>query len=324
MNRCRVPTTIGACCSALIYLSPSATAAEKTDAYVDGLLMPAAIERRGERQPLTPGFVLENRDRLSTGEKARLRIRLGDGGTVALGADSSVEINALGVRESSLFSAAFDLKHGVLRYSATSVGAERLPHAVNLRFGSITVSSRGNDLLWGQAGKEADRVCLLDGSITAVHPSSEPRQLDQPFTCYAVSRGEEKAVVETVSSEQFAAYVAQTDMLVEKSLSGPVAMQGISDPQQQISEQPLSDRPMTRRPLTYRPMASHGGSLVPVATVDTQADALAVYDRLRTAGHSARIKPFAAGGGYRYHIFSSRQLSGDAAALSPLPSALDR
>ncbi|MBL8397052.1 MAG: FecR domain-containing protein [Candidatus Accumulibacter sp.] len=309
MNGFRVPALIGVYGWALLCLSSPAVA-ERIDAYIDGVQLPASVERRGESQPPTPGFVLDNRDRLTTGEKARLRIRLGDGGTVALGADSRVEVNALGVRESGLFSAAFDLKHGTLRYSAASAGAERLPHAVNLRFGSITASSRGNDLLWGQSSQGTDRVCLLDGSISVLHPASEPRQLDQPFTCFVVSQGEASAVVEAVSSEQFAAYAAQTDMLVEKSLTGPVAVQAVSDPQEQVSEQPLPRHAAARRPIVR-----HGTYPVPVATVDTQAEALAVYDRLRAAGYPARIKPFGTGGGYRYSIRSSQPVSRDVAAL---------
>ncbi len=301
----RLNALIGVCCSALAGVSLPAAATEKVQAYIDGMQTPAWVERQGERQALQPGFVLDNRDRLLTGENARLRIQLSDGGSVALAPDSSLEINALGVRDSQEFTAAFDLKYGALRYNAASAGAGKMPHAVNLRIGSITATSRGNDLLWARVSKDADRLCLLDGAISVLHPSSEWQQLDQPLTCYVAARSTTEqptpAMIETISSEQFAALAAQTDILVEKSLSGPVLAQGVSSEQEQVRENPLPRRRIAARQ-PQRPPANLTSTMT---TVDSEAEALAVYDRIHAAGYRARIKPFAAHGGYRYRIYAS-------------------
>lgn len=314
MQAYRLNALIGVCCSALAGVSLPATAVEKIQAYIDGMQTPAWVERHGERQALQPGFVLDNRDRLITGENARLRIQLGDGGSVALAPDSSLEINALGVRDPSVFTAAFDLKYGALRYNAASAGAERLPHAVNLRIGSITASSRGNDLLWARAGKDADRLCLLDGTVSVLHPSSELQQLEQPLTCYVATHNSTDqtatATIETITSDQFAALAAQTDMLVEKSLTGPVLAQGMANAQEQIRENPLPRRQKVR----YSP-APRASLTTAVTTVDSEAEALAVYDRINAAGYRARIKPFATQGGYRYRIYAAHLAQHGAAAL---------
>ncbi|HPP47822.1 MAG TPA: hypothetical protein PLF25_10030 [Accumulibacter sp.] len=308
-------TLIGICCSALAGVSLPAAAVEKIQAYIDGMQTPAWVERHGERQVLQPGFVLDNRDRLLTGENARLRIQLGDGGSLSLAPDSFLEINALGVRDPHEFTAAFDLKFGALRYNAASAGVGKMPHAVNLRIGSITASSRGNDLLWARVGKDTDRLCLLDGSISVLHPSSEWQQLDQPLTCYVTTRSAAEqppeTTIETISSEQFAALAAQTDMLVEKSLGGPVLTQGVSSAQEQVRESLLP-----RRQRVYRQPEPRANLTTAVTTVDSEAEALAVYDRIHAAGYRARIKPFAAPSGYRYRIYASHLArQSDAAAL---------
>lgn len=53
-----------------------------------------------------------------------------------------------------------------------------------------------------------------------------------------------------------------------------------------------------------------------LATVDNQADALALYDRARAAGYPVRIKPRAAEGGYRYSVRVTQLPSEEAEVLS--------
>ncbi|WP_300451974.1 FecR domain-containing protein [Accumulibacter sp.] len=275
----RVCAILGGCLPAMILPAQTSAAGPKAEAIVDRVQTPAWIERHGMRQKLSTGLVLRNRDHLITGPGARLRIQLGDGSVVGLGADSRLELNALGVRERDVFTAALDLRQGTLRFSTGALARSVRQRAVNLRVGSITATIRGTDL-WGSADQDGDRICLLEGGITVVHPQAEAQQMDQPLRCYNAPKGEAPLTLEIASQQQLSAWTAQTDPPFDRR----------SDPRQ-----------------------NKWG--VEVATVDSESAALALYDRLRDAGYEARIKPQpAAGGTYRYSVRLTRLTTGNEAA----------
>jgi hypothetical protein len=117
MNRHRVQTLLGGCLLAGVLLPLPSTGAEQANAIVDALQMPAWIERQGVRHALVPGTILANQDKLVTGADARVRIQLADGSVLALGDNSEMRLNALGVREKPVFTAAIDVPHGSLRFT---------------------------------------------------------------------------------------------------------------------------------------------------------------------------------------------------------------
>lgn len=315
MNRYRTHFSIAGLL-AIALLSQTSMAEEKPDALVDGLRSPAWVERQGERRALSSGFQLNNRDRVVTGSDARVRIRLKDGAVVALGADARMEINALGVRGPNIFTAALDVQQGAIRYSAAALPGKHPPHAINLRVGAIVSSSRGTDLLWGSTDQTGDRVCLLEGRIAVLHPQAEPLQLTEPLHCYVARTGEGDAppALEAVTSEQFAVFVAQTDMRVENGVDDATTMaaQAKTPAHTRNATGDATTQAMPRFP--SRPVAHGGRWTVDLATVESEAEALALYDRVRAAGYVGRIKPLATAGGYRYTVRVAALASRDDAA----------
>ncbi len=235
-------------------------------AVVDQVQMPAWIERNGISQPLEPGRVLQNRDRVITGSEARVLIRLAEGSAVKLGENAQLDLNALGRRENRVFTAALDVAKGAFRFTTGIFSKAHYQRAVNVRIATITAGIRGTDL-WGSSDAERDLVCLLEGRISVFHPQDEPREMNEPLSFYVAPKGVAPKPIDKVAPEQLAVWAAQTDV---QTGSG---------------------------------YARRGGLWkLELATVDNQADALALYDRARAAGYSVRIKPRAAEGGYRYSV----------------------
>ncbi len=262
-------------------LPQAASAVTGADAIVDGVLMPAWLERLGVRQELTPGTVLQNRDRVISGPGARVRIRLGDGSTVEMAANSRLDLNALGVREVQVFTAALDVQQGAVRFSTGALAKNHRQRAVNLRVGTLTAGIRGTDVL-GRVDAEGDRICLLEGSIAVLHPLAEALQIDTAPSCYLAPKGDAPAPIEAVTAGQLASLAAQTAL--------PAAPPPVAVP--------------TATPLAAGRYATRRGRwAVELATLDSESATLSLYDRARAAGYPVRIMPRAsAGSGYDYTV----------------------
>ncbi|QKS30031.1 MAG: FecR domain-containing protein [Candidatus Accumulibacter similis] len=287
MNRNRLHALVAFC---LIAAPVAASAAPVADAVVAGVLMPAWLERHGARLELTPGVALQNRDRLRTGGNARVEVRLRDGSVLRLAGDTQCELNALGVREPEVFTAAIDVAQGTVRLTTGELARSLRQRAINLRVGTLTASVRGTDL-WGTADGAGDRICLLEGVVTLLQPDSEARQVGEAGSCYLAAKDGGPAALQAVTPGQLAWWAAQTGM-----------PPGAAPASETTTAAP--------RPARVARSARAGSWSVEVAAVDGEAAALSVYDRARAAGYGARIRPVpAAGGGYRYAL-----------RLGPLPS----
>ena len=247
--------------------APAAFAIDQSYATIDSVQMPAWVERNGVRQALAPGKVLQDRDRVVTGADARVLIQLAEGSAVKLGEDAQLDLNALGRRENRVFTAALDVAKGAFRFTTGIFSTLRQQRAINVRIATITAGIRGTDL-WGSSDAERDLICLLEGRITVFHPLDQGREMSEALSFYVAPKGAAPDPVGKVDREQIAKWAAQTEI------------------------QPGSG------------YAQRGGKWkVELATIDGQADALALYDRARQAGYAVSIKPRAAeGGGYRYAV----------------------
>ncbi len=236
-------------------------------AVVDSVQMPAWVERKGVREPLAPGQSLRNHDRVLTGPDARVLIKLAEGSAVKLGENAQLDLNALGYRENRVFTAALDVAQGAFRYTTGVFSGLHQRRAINVRIATITAGIRGTDL-WGRSDSERDLVCLLEGRITVFHPLDEAREMSEPLSFYVAPKGFSPQPIEKVDAAQVHKWAAQTEL---QAGSG---------------------------------YAQQGGKWnVELATLDGEADALALYDRARAAGYAVRIKPrAAAGGAYRYAV----------------------
>lgn len=251
--------------SALVCGSLAAFAAAQVQ--VEAVQSPAWVERGEQRLPLLPGQELKNRDRVVTGPDARVLLRLSEGSAVKLGENASLRVDALGVREGGVFTAALDVARGAFRFTTGVFSRFQNKRAVNVRIATVTAGIRGTDL-WGSSDAERDLVCLIEGRITVTHPEAEPVAMSEPLSFYVAPKGLAPKPVASVDPAQLAVWAAETEL-----------------------------RP---KGATFR---RNGRWAVQVGVADSEADALALYDRLRAAGYPVRIRPLAAGGGaYRYAL----------------------
>ena len=247
-------------------LAGCASAIATPAAVVDAIQSPVWLERDGHSIPAQPGMVLQNRDRLLTGDNARAIIQLGDGSAVKLGANSQTEINALSQKSGGLFTAALDVSRGAFRLTTDILRKLQGQRAINVRVGTVTAGIRGTDL-WGSSGRESDFVCLLEGRIFVSHPLGEGAELTEPLQYYAADKGKAPEPVAFVSEDQVRRWAALTEL--------------------------QSDAPTLR---------AGGAWAVVAARTDTEEAALALYDQLRTAGHPVRIVPLRIKGSYVYEL----------------------
>lgn len=278
MNKPCLQTALGSCL--LVWtLGPNVSwAAERPAAAVDVVRLPAWVERASTQTPLTRGMALQNHDKIITGTTGAAHVRFADGSTAGISADAQLTVNALGIGEEGVFTAALDLSQGSLRFTSGVIRAPYKQRAVNMRFGMITTGIRGTDV-WGSVDGDKDRLCLLEGQIVVVHPRDQARQLSEPLSCYQASRkGEATPTVGTHTAAELAMWTAST----------------------MISQ--------ARAPQAPRSGRGHRG--VEIATVDNENEALAWYDRAKAAGFEVRITPRAAlGGGYQYTVAVHRRPS---------------
>lgn len=249
-------------------------------AVVEAVQSPAWVERGDRRQPLVPGMELQNHDRLVTGHGARAVVQLADGSAVKLGENAAVAVNALGRRENGVFTAALDVASGAFRLTTDLFRKLQTQRAINVRAGTVTAGIRGTDL-WGRSDAERDFICLLEGRIVVSHPQGEATTLSEPLQYYGAEKGQAPGPVAVVDAAQLAAWAAQTE---------------------------LQDEGGTVR--------RDGRWAVSLATVDSEAAALALYDRALLAGYAPKIRPRRGEDGqYRYELIVG-QVAGERAALA--------
>lgn len=242
-------------------------AAAGASVQVEAVQSPAWVERWDQRLPLLPGQALKNRDRIVTGADARVRLRLSEGSAVKLGENASLRVDALGVREGGVFTAALDVARGAFRYTTGVFSRFQNKRAVNVRIATVTAGIRGTDL-WGSSDAERDLVCLIEGRITVTHPEAEPVAMSEPLSFYVAPKGAAPQPVASVDPAQLAIWAAQTELRPEG--------------------------------VTFR---KGGRWALQVGVEDSESGALALYDRVRAAGYPVRIRPQAVGDGmYRYAL----------------------
>ena len=233
-------------------------------AVVEGVQMPAWVERGGVRQPLAAGMELRESDKVSTGQNSRLLLRLAEGSQVKLGENAQLSLDRLNQRQDNrqtLLQAAFDVARGAFRFT-TDVKAKLISRReVDIRVSTVTAGIRGTDL-WGKSGSDRDIVCLIEGRISVQREAEQPVAMDQALQFYIAPKTQgrvdpaQRAQLAAVDQNQLLQWAAETEI---------AAGQGA---------------------------ARLGGKwkVVAVSSPD-QAGALAVYDKLRAEGYAAEIRP---------------------------------
>ena len=250
------------------------------DVVVQGIQMPAWLQRGPITQPLSIGMRLNDGDKLITGAGSRVLLQAADGSAIKLGENASMEISNLARQhdDKGVFTALLDVVKGAFRFTTAKIAKLR-PREVTVRVAGATVGIRGTDV-WGKVGgkmsiaamekamgksladtdKDAkmdfDVVCLIEGKIDIAHGSETPFVMDQPQTFYVMRKDAPPFPVAGLATEQLTKWAGETEIA-----SG----QGAS--------------------------RAGGKWKVQLLTANSEHDAMAAYDELRAAGYDARIRP---------------------------------
>lgn len=232
-------------------------------AVIEGVQMPAWVDRGGQRQPILPGMVLQPGDVIHTGAGSRLLVRMSERSLVKLGENGQLRFTELSPTQ-ELFRAALGVLEGAFRFT-TDLAAKSRRREVSITLVNVTAGIRGTDL-WGRSRDNTEIVCLIEGAIEVGAQGETPVMMDQPRQFY-------------------------------RRVSGQTQPVGFVEPAQ--LEQWAQETEIQRG----RGAARLGGRFhAQLARADNQSEALAVYDRLRAAGYPAEIRPVREGGRLAYTV----------------------
>ena len=235
-------------------------------AVVEGVQMPAWVERGGVRQPISAGMELVAADKISTGQNSRVLLRLAEGSQVKLGENALVSLDKLGQsreNKQTFLQAAIDVARGAFRFTTDLKLKLNSRREVDIRIATITAGIRGTDL-WGKSAGDRDVVCLIEGKIAVQREQDAPIAMDQALQFYIAPKTAEGRADRSQPEPQLAAVDAQ-------------------QLQQWASETEIAPG---------QGAARMGGKWKVVASSSPdQGAALKVYDQLRAAGYPAQIYP---------------------------------
>src|SRR5690349_22736038 len=160
------------------FLALAQAAAAQVAASVEGVQMPAWIERGGVKSPLLPGMELKPGDKVIAGADSRVMIKLSEGSVVRLGANGQlrfVEMNAT----QQLFKGVLDVLEGAFRFT-TDVAGKNRKRDVSIRAAQVTTGIRGTDV-WGRSAAGNEIVCLIEGAVEVTAQGEAPLRMDQPL-----------------------------------------------------------------------------------------------------------------------------------------------
>ncbi len=250
--------------TALAFVFFAAVGLAAPAAVVEGVQMPAWMERGGIKIPLAPGMELRPRDELHTGTGARLYVKLAEGSLIKLGENGSLKLLDMEPQKGGFFKGAMDLFEGAFRFTTDKV-LKRGARDINVKVATVTIGIRGTDL-WGRSKTDNEIVCLIEGRIDVGAQNEQAVTMDKPLQFYKRENGKTQPVA-FVSPDQLKIWAAETDIEAGRGA------------------------------------ARRGGRWsVTLASVDTQEDALKLYDDLRANGYAAQIRPRVADGKTTYRV----------------------
>lgn len=226
---CRTVTVPTPCllllCIALVF-SPLAHSA-----VIEGMQLPAWVERQGMRSPATLGMQLGEKDVLETGAGARLRIRLRDGSQVKMGEKARVGVASLRAAPGGLLQGVLDVLRGAFRFTtALAAGAQR--RDVTIRVSTLAIGVRGTDV-WGKAASDRNIVCLIDGRVEVEdRANNKSFTMTQPLTFYIAPHDRSPLPVQPAPAEKLEGWVQETDLLKGHGVmrvDGQWALEGVRE-----------------------------------------------------------------------------------------------
>ena len=221
-------------------------------AVVEGVQMPAWVERGGVRTPIQPGMLLQPGDVIHTGAGSRLMVRMSERSLVKLGENGRLRFTELSVTK-ELFKAALGVLEGAFRFT-TDVAVKNRRRDVSVMVANVTAGVRGTDF-WGRSRADTEIVCLIEGAIEVAAPGEQPLAMNQARQFYRRVAGRAQPIG-FVEPEQLAQWAQETEIQPGRGA-----------------------------------LRSGGRFQVILARAANQAEALSVFDELRAAGYPAEIRP---------------------------------
>ena len=253
--------------SALLLLN-SAVAGART-LTVEAVVSPAWVEHAdGSREPLVPGAVLRDGDRVLTGSGARALLRMAEGSAVKLGENASLGVDRLadkGGAAGRVVSGALDVVQGAFRFTTRVFGSPRSSRDLNIRIATVTAGIRGTDV-WGKSSAERDVVCLIEGRIYVQH-REQAFTMQDPLSFFIAGRDGTRQPVAPVPAAQLQEWAAETEIAPASGAS--------------------------RRGGKHR---------VSLAALADEGAAATLAGKLRAEGYPARVRAYRADGGLRYAV----------------------
>ena len=224
--------------------------AQQSGAVVDGVQMPAWLERDGKRVPLAPGMELRAADRIFSGGGARVQVKLSEGSVVKLGENGRLVFAEMQPGK-DLFKATLQVLEGAFRFTTELVGKGK-KREVSVRVSQVTAGIRGTDL-WGRSRDERQIVCLIEGAIDVGADGEKPVRMDKPLQFYQRDKGKTQPVG-LVEAKQLEQWSRETEIEAGKGA------------------------------------ARRGGKfIVELVTLDSQSGAGAISRQLQDAGYPAQV-----------------------------------
>ena len=222
-------------------------------ATVQTLQSPAWVKRQNTTAPLKPGQSLDSGDRIVTGQRARVVLKLAEGSLVKLGADAELDLQQLQAppEPSGLFEGFLDVVRGAFRFTTTVVGRKR---NISARIRSATIGIRGTDV-WGKSEPSRDFAVLLEGRVE-IERDGQTYTLDEPLSLFMAQRGQPPEPIAPVDGDDLARWAQETE---------PQAGEGVR--------------------------SDDGGYAVHLASYTSEAGGAALVARLGEAGFDGNLAP---------------------------------
>jgi len=234
----------------LLAVAALPASAQQSGAVVDGVQMPAWLERDGKRVPLAPGMELRAGDRIFSGGGARVQVKLSEGSVVKLGENGRLVFAEMQPGK-DLFKATLQVLEGAFRFTTELVGKGK-KREVSVRVSQVTAGIRGTDL-WGRSRDDRQIVCLIEGAIDVGADGEKPVRMDKPLQFYQRDKGKTQPVG-LVEAKQLEQWSRETEIEAGKGA------------------------------------ARRGGKfIVELATFDSQSGAGAISRQLQDAGYPAQV-----------------------------------
>ncbi len=151
-------------------------------AVVEGVQMPAWLDRGGATRALAPGMQLIAGDQLRTGAGARLLVKLAEGSTVKVGENARIGVAELRPDDDGVFRTVLRVIEGAFRFTTDKLSKIRR-REVSVSVGTVIAGIRGTDL-WGKSTPGREVVCLIEGRIEVGAAGETPLAMDQPRQFY--------------------------------------------------------------------------------------------------------------------------------------------